>query len=117
MKKVRYPKSKVELDAMSKQEIEDHRIDYLRQDVVPQIESRRYFDELEVYLMIRFKDVYLARYDRWVRESKTADGIDPNYDDATRLVASIIERMGKENFYHLGLMDRQKELGEMQYVK
>jgi hypothetical protein len=118
MKKLRQPLNVVALDAMSQREIEDHRIEYLSKSTVNEIEARRYFDELEVYMMNRFKEDYFARYDRWIAQAKQPDDpIDQNYCDATKLIASIIERVGKENFHQLGLMERQKHLGEMLYVK
>ena len=118
MNKVIHPIGKAALDAMSQQEIEDYRIDYLLKSSVDRVEAKRYFDEVEIYMMNRFKEDYFARYDRWIAQAKKPDDpIDQNYCDATKLIATIIERVGKENFHQLGLMERVKNLGEMQYVK
>jgi len=111
------PKGKQVLDSMSKTEIEDFRVKYLSQSIVPDQEARRYFKELDLYITIRFKDDVFARYERWIQEVKNPNSLDQQYLEATKFIVEIIEKMGKEYFYKSMLDQTIRELGEMEYVK
>lgn len=110
-------KSREELDVMSKEEIYDFRTTYLSQSNGDETTIRRYWNELEVYILIRFREDEIARYERWATEAAKQETLDPVYHDSTILLSRIVERMGKENYYRFTLSERQKELGEMLYIK
>ncbi len=111
------PKTKTELDELSYDQIQDHRVAYCRQTTVIENDARRYFKELDLYIDTRFKDNVLAQYERWSKSAKEENPVDPLYKESSAFLMEIIDRIGREEFYTMSIENTKKELGEMIYVK
>jgi hypothetical protein len=106
---------------MSKKEIEDYRMDILKNSDWSDKEldkvNRKYLDELGLYDNIRFKSDEFAMYDRWCKTSHENDkkGIK---DEALAFPVRILEREDGYNLiYYMGLISEIKRVGEFEYIK
>lgn len=116
MEKTIQPKTKAQLDNMTREGIGKYRTAYLSQHNAPEKVVRRYMKELELYMEIRFKDEVFARYKRWEKNEKDKS-IAKIDRDALKLVNQMIKKFGgPKEYYKLTIENNKKELGEMQYI-
>lgn len=99
-------KSKTELDALSKKEIEIYRTSLLKSDT-DIFELKRYMNELQMYLDIRFKEDVLALYKKW-KKSKDNDG-------SLKIVKAMLASLGSEGLYKYQIENDKDELGTSVY--
>src|SRR5690242_11325996 len=99
MAKITHPKTKAQLDAMTKEGIGKHRMNYLSQHNGSEKVVGRYMDELQLYMDIRFKEDIFARYKRWEKQSvdKTVSKDDR---DSMKLIVKMIKKMGGPKEYY-----------------
>lgn len=98
---------KAELNQLTKQEIDKHRIKFLSQSHLND-DDLQYNKELELYIDIRFKDLVLARYERWSHQHD---------DEIAVFITGIINRMGRDEFYNQNIQQAKKEIGKFVYIE
>lgn len=99
-------KNKTGLDALSKEEIKAYRKSLLESDV-PMIELKRYINELQLYMDLRFKEDVLALYKKW-KKSKSDDG-------AIKIMKAMLASLDYEGLYKYQTENTKDELGTSQY--
>jgi hypothetical protein len=126
-------KTKEQLDTMSKTEVEDYRHKIVQNNIgwVPkdpkklsilrqvQKDWKQYTDEIDAYLLVRFKQDEFDKYDKWIKQDAESDPNDHSTDTKTvRLLSEILNREnGKELMFSVSLSsDLKKIRGEFKYI-
>ena len=103
-------KNKTQLDKLTSYEaVMNYRRSVLRSDIE---DWRRYTDEIELYMDIRFKDVVIERYNTWRKKAS-----DPNTEVTEKRMCELITKMtDNENMYQFYTQGTFKQLQPFKYI-
>ena len=108
---------KTQLDELTKNEVDNYREAFITKSDHNDETVRKYLDELELYIEVRFKEDKYQMFDKWV--AKSIDNEEKGIkDELLDFNVSMLEKEdGYDMMYYLGLIGDIKRAGVLEYIK